>query len=197
MYNNLYVSCNEQGATVVASAFTQILARSQQVHLSTLLQTLSQPEIPLSGKAASLGTTLTGSQALLYRRKRTLRTNPAATTAIVQLFHQRTLSWQATPPYFYIHSGLFRQLYERESNKTKRPSEHSLGERTQHRLVVNSSFNVHSGSYLTPAQLLRTAHNLSDFELSEVEEGYEEIYYWGQNCSKKIFGTERRSKEGE
>ncbi len=63
--------------------------------------------------------------------------------------------------------------------------------------MVNSSFNVHSGTYLTPAQLLRSSHNLTDYELTEVEEGYEEIYYWGQNCAKKAFGSERRAREGD
>ena len=30
-----------------------------------------------------------------------------------------------------------------------------------------------------------------------MEEGYEEIYYWGQNCAKKAFGSERRAREGD
>lgn len=63
-------------------------------------------------------------------------------------------------------------------------------------MVVNSSFNVHSGTYLTPAQLLRSAHNLTDYEVAEIEEGYEEIYYWGQNCAKKAFVSERRAIKG-
>jgi hypothetical protein len=33
--------------------------------------------------------------------------------------------------------------------------------------------------------------------VAEVEEGYEEIYYWGQNCAKKAFVSERRAIKGE
>lgn len=50
----------------------------------------------------------------------------------------------------------------------KRNSENSLEER-HNRVPANSSFQLHNnGSYVTPAQLLRNTHNLTEHEQQEV-----------------------------
>lgn len=62
---------------------------------------------------------------------------------------------------------------------------------------MNSSFNVHSSAnYLTPMQVMRSAHNLSEFEVEEIQQ-WEEIYYYGQNCVKKLFGRGSKEKDDE
>ena len=65
------------------------------------------------------------------------------------------------------------------------------------RLMVSSSFGGHnSANYLTPQQVLRTKHNLTDYEICEIGD-YEEVYYYGQNCQQKLFGVTRKKEKEE
>ena len=64
-------------------------------------------------------------------------------------------------------------------------------------MVVNSSFQLHHlGNYLTPSQVIRGTHNLTDFETAEVLH-QEEIYYFGQNCSKKLYIHQQKPKDSD
>ena len=64
-------------------------------------------------------------------------------------------------------------------------------------MVVNSSFQLHNlGNYLTPSQVLRGSHNLIEHELMEISQ-FEEIFYFGQNCSQKLYVHQTKSKEGD
>jgi hypothetical protein len=61
--------------------------------------------------------------------------------------------------------------------------------------MVNSSFQLHQANYLTPLQAIKSTNNLTDYELHEII-SFEEVYYSGQNCQKKLFSGQK-GKEGE
>ena len=61
--------------------------------------------------------------------------------------------------------------------------------------MVNSSFQLHQTNYLTPMQAIKATNNLTDYELHEII-SFEEIYYSGQNCPKKLFNGQK-AKEGD
>ena len=64
-------------------------------------------------------------------------------------------------------------------------------------MVVNSSFQLHNlGNYLTPSQVLRGSHNLLEHEIMEISQ-HEEVYYFGQNCGKKLYVHHSKPKDGD
>jgi len=86
-----------------------------------------------------------------------------------------------------------RKNQDRDHSKIKRISEPVLGEK-RNKIGVNSFYNIHhSTTLLTPDQVLKTPHNLTDIELTEIQE-WEEIFYYGQNCVKKIYRNEKMDK---
>lgn len=62
-------------------------------------------------------------------------------------------------------------------------------------MVTNSSFQLHQTNYLTPIQALKATNNLTEYELQQII-SFEEIYYSGQNCAKKVYNGQK-SKEGD
>jgi hypothetical protein len=67
-----------------------------------------------------------------------------------------------------------------------------LAERTN-KILANTSFNTHHSAALTPAQVLRAPHNLTEAEVAEIQD-WEEIFYYGQNCLKKLYRNEKTDK---